>query len=388
MIPTLRWFGPTDPVTLDDVRQAGAHGVVTALHSVPNGRVWSRAAIERRVAEIESAGMSESGRALEWNVVESVPVHESIKRGGPDRDLYIDAYAKTVSNLGAAGIGVVCYNFMPVLDWTRTDLAWPLPTGALALRFDRTQFDAFDLFDLQRPGASTELSEERVERAAEAHAAMTEDEHAALRDAIIAGLPGAEESYSMGQLHAELDAYRDIDEAALRSNLLYFLEPVVAAAKAAGVRLALHPDDPPWPLLGLPRIASTAEHYRLIFEAVPSEANGMTFCSGSFGACPANDLGSIVAEFRRRIQFVHLRNVELEADGSFHETLHLSGVANMKKLLGLLAAESAARSEVIPYRPDHGVATRVDQLHQARPGYPYVGRLRGIAELRGLLAAL
>ncbi|OYQ32738.1 mannonate dehydratase [Niveispirillum lacus] len=378
MTQTMRWFGPTDPVRLVDIRQAGATGIVTALHEVPNGAVWTIDAIQARKQMIEQAGLT-------WEVVESVPVHEGIKQAGPDWPALIDSYCQTLRHLGDCGIRVVTYNFMPLLDWTRTDLAFALPDGALALRFDWDAVAAYDQYILQRPGAAADYAHDVRARALRLYERLTAAERRSLERTIIAGLPGSEESFTSTQFLAAINTYRDISAATLRRNHVRFLEAVCPAAEAAGVRLVVHPDDPPFPIFGLPRVVSTEADVTHLFQQVPSAANGLCFCAGSFGARPDNDLPGMVRRLGDRIGFVHLRSVQREADGvSFHEAAHLEGDANMAAIVAALCdvADSQARS--IPMRPDHG-HQMLDDLHKVtNPGYSLLGRMRGLAELRGL----
>lgn len=392
MLHSWRWYGPDDPVSLDDVRQAGARGVVTALHDVPNGEVWPVEAIEARQRHIAHAGAE--GAPLHWAVVESVPVHEAIKTGAPERDRYLEAYAQTLRNLGACGVRTVCYNFMPVVDWTRTDLAYPMPDGSRALRFDRAAMAAFELFILRREGAGADYSAALREAAEARFEAMTDAERDVLTQTVLAGLPGAEESYSLDAFRAALATYEGVGDRELRQHLIYFLEAVVPAAEEAGVRLAIHPDDPPFPILGLPRVVSTEADAAMLFEAVPSPANGLTFCTGSFGVRADNDLPGMVRRLGRRIHFAHLRSTRRQADGSFYEADHLAGDVDMPAVVQALLDEEARRRRQgrldaqIPMRPDHG-HQMLDDLHkQTNPGYSAIGRLRGLAELRGLECGL
>ncbi|MCM5705696.1 mannonate dehydratase [Larsenimonas salina] len=382
MKATWRWFGPSDPIKLNDIRQTGATGVVTALHEVPTGEVWNQAAIQGRKALIERAG-------LDWSVVESVPVSEAIKQGLPDRDTHIERYCETLANLGAQGIDTVCYNFMPVLDWTRTELAWPLPSGATALRFDATACAAFDLFLLKRPGADQDYDPDTVARAKAHVDNLTHAQQNALIHTLIAGLPGAEEHYTLSQFRSAIAAYDGIDHARLRDNLAYFLRAVVPAAEAAGVRLAIHPDDPPYPLFGLPRIVSTADDVAWLLDAAPSPNNGMTLCTGSYGVRADNNLVAMAARFGPNIHFAHLRSTRRERDGrSFHEADHLDGDVDMVGVIQALLTEERRRNASIPMRPDHGHHMLDDLNRSTRPGYPLIGRLKDLAALQGIEAAL
>ncbi|HUX69381.1 MAG TPA: mannonate dehydratase [Cellulomonadaceae bacterium] len=383
---TWRWFGPADPITLADIRQTGATGVVTALHEIPNGEVWPEAAIAARRRLIEDAGLT-------WSVVESVPVHEDINTGGPDRDRWIAAYQETLRHLSLQGIDVVCYNFMPVLDWTRTDLRHVLPDGRWALRFDQEAFAAFDLVILAREGATAEYTPAEVE-AARAHAErLSVAERDLLVRTIIAGLPGSEEAYTLDTLRARLALYRDVDATRLRENLGYFLRAVVPVAEEVGVRLAIHPDDPPRPLLGLPRVVSTEADAEWLLDAAPSVANGLTFCTGSYGVRPDNDLVAMATRFASRIYFAHLRSTEREANPlSFHEADHAGGDVDMVGVISALVTEERRRRREggprIPLRPDHGHQMLDDQSRQTNPGYSLIGRLTGLAVLRGMEAAV
>ncbi|GIV60409.1 MAG: mannonate dehydratase [Rhodothermaceae bacterium] len=387
MLPSWRWFGPDDPVTLADARQAGAVGIVSALHEIPAGAVWPVEAIRARRRQIEEGP---GDAPLRWVVVESVPVHEAIKTGGPDRDRYIDNYRQTLRNLAACGPRIVCYNFMPVLDWTRTDLAFPLPTGALALRFDRVALAAFDLFILRRPGAARDYDEPLRQAARDHFEALTGVGRERLARTILAGLPGGHAAYDLEAFRAALAAYREVGERELRANLAYFLRAVADVAEEVGVHLAIHPDDPPYPLLGLPRVVSTEADLAAVLQAADTTANGLTFCTGSLGVRPENDLPGMVHRFGRRIHFVHLRNIRREPGGSFHESEHLAGAVDMYAVVRALIEEERRRVRdgtpgvPLPMRPDHGHRLLDDLRKPANPGYPAIGRLRGLAELRGL----
>ena len=387
MLQTWRWFGPSDSVTLDRIAQAGATGVVTSLHHIRTGEAWSTAEIEQRQREINAAG-------LRWDVVESVPLHNDIKTRTGHYRRYIENYRESLRNLGMSGIKVVCYNFMPVVDWTRTNLDYALPNHSRALRFEMADFAAYDVFLLERKNAAADYDPEVLSRARQRFDAMNEVERELLEKNIIAGLPGGEGSYDRAGLRQAIEAFIRLGEEGLRANLLAFLEEVVPIAEEHGVRLCIHPDDPPFSLFGLPRVVSTAADARRLLDAVPSESNGLTLCAGSFGARGDNDLVAMVREFGPRIHFAHLRNVKREEDGSFYESDHLAGDNDMVGLIGALLDEEAerqarGRADRIAMRPDHGHLMG-EELGQAevRPGYSYVGRLKGLAELRGVIHAL
>jgi len=386
MEQTWRWFGPSDPITLADIRQTGATGIVTALHEVPNGQVWTTQAIADRKTLIEASGLT-------WSVVESVPVHEDIKRGDPKRDHWIEAYQQSLRNLADNGIDVVCYNFMPILDWTRTDLRYVLADGGWALRFDQDAFAAFDLFILARPGADADYDETATTRARAHFDGLSADGRELLVRNIIAGLPGAEEGYTLDTLRTMLATYAQIDADDLRENLGYFLRAVVPVAQEVGVRLAIHPDDPPRPLLGLPRVVSTRDDTRWLLDAAPSVANGLTFCTGSFGVRADNDLAAMATEFASRIYFAHLRSTVREEDPfSFHEGVHVSGDVDMVGVMAAIVTEERRRDPDggprISLRPDHGHQLLDDQRRASNPGYSLIGRLKGLAELRGMELAV
>lgn len=390
MEQTWRWYGPNDPVSLADVRQAGATGIVTALHEVPCGKVWSVEAIQQRKQVVEEAGLT-------WSVVESVPVHEQIKFGGPDKDRFIEAYKQTVRNLGKCRIDILCYNFMPVVDWTRTDLEHRWQDGSIALRFDRGEFAVFDLFILQRPAAETDYTQEEIDAAKACFESMNEDKRKTLTYNIIRGLPGSmcDAIDSVEQFQKALDNYKGLTEVQVQENLAHFLKEVVPVAEESGVFMAIHPDDPPIRLFGLPRVVSTAAHLRALLGAIPSRHNGLTFCAGSFASRADNNVVALAEEFAASVSFIHLRNVERDADqskffGSFTESDHLAGNVDVFEVMKVLLQEQQRRRQQgrpdlrLPYRPDHGHKMLDDLQKRTNPGYPAVGRLRGLAELRGL----
>ena len=377
MTQTMRWFGPSDPVRLRDIRQAGASGIVTALHEVPNGAVWERDAIAARKAMIEAAG-------LDWTVVESLPVEEGIKTRSREWDRLIDDYRQSLTNLAACGIDVVTYNFMPLLDWTRTDLAWELPDGARALRFEPVAVAAYDLFILQRPGARDAYADALQEAATARYAAMDDAARATLERTIIAGLPGSEEGFTSAEFLRAVETYAEIDATRLRDNHVAFLEAVCPLADELGIRLVVHPDDPPFPIFGLPRVVSTEADVADLFARVPNRSNGLCLCTGSFGVRADNDLPGMVDRLGDRIGFLHLRSVQREPDGAFHEAAHLEGDAGMAAVVAAVHRLSVREGRSIPMRPDHGHQMLDDLGRTVNPGYSLLGRMRGLAELRGL----
>jgi mannonate dehydratase len=390
MEQTWRWFGPEDVIQLSHVRQTGATGIVTALHHIPYGVVWSVEEIEKRKALIAA----DPSLGLRWSVVESLPIHESIKIGEGDLAPLFDNYRQSMRNLAQCGVTTICYNFMPVVDWTRTEVAYPLPGGGTALRFNAHEFAAFDCFMLQRPGAEAEHPPELVARGREWYDRSSESDRRKLLANIMAGLPGAYDRYDVPGLRVMLDRYKDVDAERLRENLARFLREVIPVAEEVGIRMCIHPDDPPRPLMGLPRIVSNAEDLEFILGVVDSPANGVTLCSGSLGANPANDVPGIARRFANRIWFAHLRNVAKEPDGSFMEADHLGGDTDMVALVSVLLEEQNRRKQAgeprwrIPMRPDHGHELLDDVGKPTHPGYPAIGRLKGLAELRGVMTAV
>lgn len=396
MRQTWRWFGPSDPVSIDDMLQAGVEGVVTALHHIVPGEVWSPEEITQRLQEI-SVMRDGQPSGLTWDVVESLPVSEDIKRQSGAWREHIENWKTSLAHLAGAGVRTICYNFMPVLDWTRTDLAHRLPNGATCMRFDATDFAAFDLFLLQRPAAKEEFDADLIEAAKSRFSEMDDLRRRQLVANIVSGLPGAATHMTIDEVKDHLDLYSGISAERLRLNLLDFLGEVAPVAQDLGMHLCCHPDDPPFPLLGLPRIMSTETDYRAMIEAIDLPANGITLCTGSLGARPDNDLPGMMARLGSRVHFLHLRNVALEDDrlgGSFHEAAHLEGNTDMVAVIAAALTEEAERKKLgredwqIPFRPDHGQNILDDHVRQTRPGYPAIGRLKGLAELRGIMTAI
>ncbi|MGI9278673.1 MAG: mannonate dehydratase [Endozoicomonas sp.] len=393
MEQTWRWFGPDDPVTINDIRQTGATGIVTALHHIPNGEVWTVEQIQQRCHEIEFSHGHPTG--LHWSVVESVPVTEAIKLRTGDYLRHIEQYQETLENLSKCGIKTVCYNFMPVLDWTRTDLAFEMPDGSKALRFDAVDFSAFDLFILKRPESKLDYSPQLYDEAHRRFSSFSPESIKRLTDNIIAGLPGSEEGYTVHQLQKAIDQYQQISSEQLKEHLAFFLQQVIPTAQQYGIRMAIHPDDPPWSLLGLPRIASTEADLSDIIDMADSPANGITLCCGSLGPRKGIDLAGLAQRLGHRINFVHLRNTSLEADQrSFYEADHLKGDHDMFPIVRNLLLEQLRRKQegrcdhCIPMRPDHGHQILDDINKKTNPGYSCIGRMKGLAELRGLMTGI